>query len=810
MHACADTRVRGVARARNERQQVILWCSLRRPLAAAMRPRAPPRWWSGAVLPCSAALALFSRCVSQDYTFDDRAAVRDNPDVSDASRSLSHLLVGDFWGTPARSSLSNKSWRPLTTGVYRLVRVLTTPSGAQPQPAPYHALNLLLHCCVTFQLFRLCGWLAAWERHPAPARTAALAALLFATHPVHVEAVAGLVGAAELLCALLVLTGTRLYLAACAPARTPASSAALLLAALALALAATLAKETGITALGTYLGCEWLLLPDPKEAGKPYLRPAFLRVVSVLATAVCYLALRGSVLGGDTLVTTWRVADNHLQFLPTRTARALTVAHTHWRYLYLLAWPQTLCVDWNYACIAPLTRWSDTRNAGAGLTYLAFAALLILARPWRLAPSQQADASRPARMRLFLAAALVAAPLAPAMNVLVWVGVYLAERVLYLPSVGFCMALGCALTRGTSSAVRGVRVASAALSLVVLGCYVLRTALRVPQWDNNSTLFAADAAICVDGVRLRFNAGVHARLEGNCTLAEEHQRASLRVKADNNCGPLYELGHCAYDHGRAGEAVDYFERSLDCIDTVTNARQAARTVLSQLHAQHPRSPAVLLAYARITLRTDGPAGEPDACAAAGTAAQILLETGQLDDAKAAWAICPAGKKAAMSAAGQPIVGLVGLQSEGGCDTAAPQAVAAVAALPSDASSKRYQLATEFVRAWGVACRGNKAYLHAVNALQTGDPYNPHLHAEWARLLRDELTRGDEAEKHMSFALTVFKQTEEAAARSGDAQMQREARQQVETLTRERESWAGVEAGPRSVVRLVDEQLKLEL
>ena len=107
--------------------------------------RARRRWWWGATLPALVALALFARSLRSGFTFDDRAAVQENPDVVDASRPWAQLLVSDFWGGRAKLATSNKSYRPLTIAVFRFVRAASTPRGAAVRAAPFHALNVALH-----------------------------------------------------------------------------------------------------------------------------------------------------------------------------------------------------------------------------------------------------------------------------------------------------------------------------------------------------------------------------------------------------------------------------------------------------------------------------------------------------------------------------------------------------------------------------------------------------------------------------------------------------------------------------------------
>ena len=82
-----------------------------------------------------------------------------------------------------------------------------------------------------------------------------LQALLFALHPVHTEAVTGVVGRAELLSALLCIGGLLLFMSCvdCSRTATPLRFGATLAGAMGCAAAAMLAKETGFTVLGAFV-----------------------------------------------------------------------------------------------------------------------------------------------------------------------------------------------------------------------------------------------------------------------------------------------------------------------------------------------------------------------------------------------------------------------------------------------------------------------------------------------------------------------------------------------------------------------------
>lgn len=125
-------------------------------------------------------------------------AILTNPDVQ-ASSSLLQVFQNDFWGTPLSSSNSHGSYRPLCVLSFRLNHWL---SGFNP--FGFHLTNVLLHVLAT-------GLVLATSRTLLPARCPLLAAALFAVHPVHVEAVAGVVGRADVLASVFFLCSFLCY-----------------------------------------------------------------------------------------------------------------------------------------------------------------------------------------------------------------------------------------------------------------------------------------------------------------------------------------------------------------------------------------------------------------------------------------------------------------------------------------------------------------------------------------------------------------------------------------------------------------------
>lgn len=113
-------------------------------------------------------------------------AILSNPDVL-PSTPLSRLWKNDFWGTAINSSNSHGSYRPLSVLTFRFNYWLS-----EFRPWSYHFFNVVLHSISTYLVFTL-------GKSVLPSSTQTSATLLFAVHPVHCEAVASVVGRADIL-----------------------------------------------------------------------------------------------------------------------------------------------------------------------------------------------------------------------------------------------------------------------------------------------------------------------------------------------------------------------------------------------------------------------------------------------------------------------------------------------------------------------------------------------------------------------------------------------------------------------------------
>jgi len=134
--------------------------------------------------------------------FFSRAILKNGDLLPDAP--LLSLFYNDFWGTPLTHSGSHRSYRPLCVLTFRLNYAL----GGH-DPFGYHLGNIILHATVTIT------YVYTMYRATGDGFVATLAGFLFAAHPIHTEAVTGVVGRADLMSALFFLLSFLSYLQYC-------------------------------------------------------------------------------------------------------------------------------------------------------------------------------------------------------------------------------------------------------------------------------------------------------------------------------------------------------------------------------------------------------------------------------------------------------------------------------------------------------------------------------------------------------------------------------------------------------------------
>ena len=497
---------------------------------------------TAAFLAAAVAILLSANSVLNDFAYDDRLIIIESELIQDLS-TLPEAAVSPYW--PGEFGEALGLWRPVTTGLFGLQWALWGEN-----PAAFHALNVLLHGAVTALVVLLLAELA-------PLGLAFVAGLLFAVHAVHVEAVANVVGLAEVLSSIL-------YLGACLIFVRRREHLGLLpgVAIAGLFAVAFLTKESAVTLPGVLFLLDGARENSSARGALAYLRRRWAIYSSLVAVAAAVLVGRQWVLGSiaDPL------APLGADLLSGAVPRIWTVASTWPHYFRLLFFPLDLSVDYSPAVIPIMLGWSASGILGAVLVLATLGLALRLWGRTEMGPDAHVG-------RVFSFGVLwVVITLSPVSNVLFLSGVLLAERTFYLPSVGFVAALA---WMGLELYKERRHVAVGAL-VVVLSLMSLKTFTRNATWRNNVSVFDALLREHPEAGRAQWLLGdVQFPIDRSASFRAYGIAISL---LDGSYPLLMEVGRGLQISGRTETAKTLFERAWSDSPDLGPAPQALAVI----------------------------------------------------------------------------------------------------------------------------------------------------------------------------------------------------------------------------------------
>jgi tetratricopeptide (TPR) repeat protein len=438
-----------------------------------------------------ACLIVYGASLTYGFVWDDAWLIVENPQLKRAD-ILSRAFAGEFFGGQGEF-FRIPFYRPLVT-------LLNAASyfifGLRP--FYYHLTNVVLH---TVNAVLLYGLLVLFLRTSPFA--ALLAALLFAVHPIHTEAVCFVSGRTDLLATSLMLLGLWAYLLKNKSAHTPI--AAFHTITLCIFTLGLFSKESfiifpvlviafdyylsGARSLREFCG-QFTCVPGKTRKPStplvcPTAQPCLIFYGSLIIVALAYLAARFAALRGLPLPP-----------YPAGTfaATILTMAKVFFHYLALIFLPFNMMVSYeNYFAVShTILEWKVL----LALVGIAIYIFLLLASFMK-------------RSRYFLALFWFGVTLLPVMN-LFPLGLWLAERFLYLPSIALSFAVAFFLDDLSKkpfnscptgsvplrSSERGRR-ASTPLKLALLLLIIVYGALAIQR----SAIWRSDVALWRDAVR---------------------------------------------------------------------------------------------------------------------------------------------------------------------------------------------------------------------------------------------------------------------------------------------------------------------
>ncbi len=466
---------------------------------------------------------LYVNTLHHQYALDDYSLIIEN-----ASTRKGFDGIGEIFKTSYRFGyifVSDEPYRPLSKAMFAIEWGL-----APNNPALGHWINVLLYSLtgflITITLYKYFKSLSL----------AFFSGLLFIAHPIHTEVVANIKSRDELLALLfsvLTLFAWKIYV-------ERKKTYLVILTALFFFLA-LMSKESAITFVGIFTLVWYFFYSDKaKVAVKP--------LIGIIVALIVFLLIRNSIVG-NVISLKPSIADNLLMAAPDNAHRFATAIFIMGLYIKLLFIPYPLVFDYSFNQI-PIIGFSDWR-------FIASLMVMLLAGIAAVIKLKSRSAWVFGILFFFITISISS-------NVIILIGTNMAERLLYTPSLGFCVAIGYFITH-IFKVPEGILSIGHfftknwkghfTLGAIVLGFSVV-TIARNPAWKNNFTLYSNDVSLSPNSTRTHYYLGNYlikdeslkgkseAEKDSIMKLAVKELRKSLEiyppfVDAWNQLGVLY-------------------------------------------------------------------------------------------------------------------------------------------------------------------------------------------------------------------------------------------------------------------------------
>jgi tetratricopeptide (TPR) repeat protein len=469
--------------------------------------------------------AAYAPTLRYQFVHDDQAQIVANPSIQ-SWRHLPQYFTQQVWAG-YYPGMSGNYYRPAFLIWLRLNDMLF---GLHPWG--WHLTTVILHLLTTLLVYFLALRLA---RDPF---TAAVAALLFGLHPVHIEAVTWISGLTEPLLAVFFILAFLCYLRAREADEHRGRWLAL---SLLLFVVAMLEKETGVIFPLLIVAYEWFCAkPDAEHSTA---RRMARQAASALRPALPYFALIAFYLAAR--IYALKGFSHPLTPMPISSV-LLTVPSLLVFWVSHFFWPVGLSTFYDMHPVVHPT-----------LLNFALPAIAVL-----LVACLGIAAARQSRATSF-ALAWIILPLLPPLDIRVFLkNDFAHDRYLYLPSVGLAVLLALALRHlPARKQVRGIPVSQAALILLLTPVMMLGVMREGSYFASPRTFYAHCARTAPGNALAVTDYAADLGEQGRYSEALRFLQGLVNREPTFGYG-VYNLAYTYYRMGQMESAEEYFRRSI--------------------------------------------------------------------------------------------------------------------------------------------------------------------------------------------------------------------------------------------------------
>ena len=466
-----------------------------------------------------AVFIIYGRTLAGDFVFDDRGIVDHQMILSDLNKFDQVLTM------PYLTAVEGGAYRPTVVASYAFNYILLGSA-----PWGFHLINLLLYAASIFLLALVLKRLL--KNKPLAYLTAAL----FLVLPIHTEAVANIVGRAEILSLLFSLLVFRELLK-----KEVVWWRAGIWLALALGSKETAVATAPIAVLIIYL-------KEKEIFSRLVLQKYAKTILAMFLGGAVYFGLRFLVLGQYFLKSATSIVENPLQFVSAKE-RIFTALSVLTMYLEKSFWPFNLCSDYSYNQLPMIKSFFHPATLIGALVIIFFSLAIFMFL--KRAPV------------LALASAIFIFSYLPIANLVFPTGTIAGERLMYYPSLGLCLfAVWLILSLYRWSPKKILVYFYLAFFTAVFVFYGFLSFMRSGDWLTEKRLFTSAAKCAPGSVLSQSNLGAAYYLEkdlvnAKIALLRAEQIYDGYPKGINNLGLVY------WKEGDRELARKYFLHALD-------------------------------------------------------------------------------------------------------------------------------------------------------------------------------------------------------------------------------------------------------
>lgn len=462
---------------------------------------------------CSS-IFVYANSLSGEFIWDDVEQIVENPVIMDL-HNVPSFFTSDLWKLISNPAVGSNYYRPLF-----LLSLATDYSLWGLNPLGYHITNIILHALVSLLVYLIGRKLLGNNI------SAFVAGLLFAVHPVHVESVAWISGRTDPMAAAFMLLSLYLYILFSERKRV-----IVLLLSFTAYIFSLLSKEMGITLPLLIVAYEFSF--NKNKPGESSLKSLWPIGVYVLISAA-YLYIRGTILG-DAVGVNSSSSPLHMRIY---TSFGIIVD-----YIRLIVLPINMKALYDVPLRESFFDWKVLLPLSLLLSLLIVTYLLY--KKDKMA---------------FFASIWFFITILPVSNIVPLKPTMMAERYIYIPSVGICLiAAYLYLKLHTWSFLS--KYSKPAL-IIILATLSMVTIHRGKLWSNEKLFFEQSVKDAPGNAYAHHNLGDIYRKNGNMEKAIEEWETAvllypLHPEANNS------LANIALMQGKYHDAITRYRIALE-------------------------------------------------------------------------------------------------------------------------------------------------------------------------------------------------------------------------------------------------------